>query len=165
LLVNKAEFEQTDLTKLFTGFLDEMHGQDNEKNPMVLIEPLPTLRVNHLLMRPLFRNLVRDAIVNSNDTKPVIKFWSEVGGLKEPSATKNSSNMKYHNIIVENKNVINNIKGPTNAEQAPVNGERKGSENGPTLVKKIMEKHDGFLLVRNKTDDETVYVLSFPVAP
>jgi len=77
LQFDQFEFEQSDLTGLFRNFVSDMEGLLKERKATILIEPLPTVKVSPILMRPLFQNLIRNTLANNkSDAKLVIKIRS-----------------------------------------------------------------------------------------
>jgi CheY-like chemotaxis protein len=160
LSIDHFEFEQCDLTGLFKNFLADMEDQVNEKMATVLIEPLPTLKVSRILMRPLFEYLIRNALYYSKkNVKPIVKIRSE------KVSSQNVNGNSYCNIIVEDNGVGFDQKYADNVFSSnglQSNGELKNS-NGLALCKKIAEKHDGFILVKSKIDEGSIFIVSLPV--
>ncbi len=162
LSIDRSEFEQTDLNPLIKNFLADMEHYLRKKMATVLIEPLPTLKVNRVLMRPLFQHLIRNALYYSKESvKPVVKIRSENGMLaKDPDSKNLGDNKKYHQIIVEDNGVGFGHKNVDNIFST--NGELKKINNGLAICKKIMEKHDGFIFARGKIDEGSTFIISFP---
>jgi CheY-like chemotaxis protein len=165
--INNAEFEQTDLTKLFKSFLDEMDDQENGKMPTVLIEPLPKLRVSHLLMRPLFQNLIRNAIhYGKQDIEQVIRIRPEIDGLSTITNSGNNHNGHYCSIIFEDNGIEldqeNNQEIFRMEAGSALNGE-SDSDSSLVFCKKVMEKHEGFIFAECKINAGSVFVISFPM--
>jgi len=164
--LNKDEFEQTDLTKLFKSFLDET--DDRENVIAVLIEPLPKLQVNPELMRPLFQNLIRNAIHYSKQGRdPVINVRHEMDGLSTMSNLKKSTNGEYCSIIFTDSGVEfdqKNDRDTFGVEAGPEGNGELYNNAGLVLCKKIMEKHNGFIFGKCKINTGSTFVISFPVS-
>ncbi|HLZ15924.1 MAG TPA: response regulator [Cyclobacteriaceae bacterium] len=164
-----VEFKQTDLTKLFKGFLDEMDDLVKEKMATVSIDPLPSLRVSPVLMRPLFQYLIRNALhYSKQDVNPIINVRSET---EEPSIVKanfkNNHDQKYCYIIFEDNG--DGFDGKNNDEIFGSDGESETSGEPKTvntlaLCRKIMEKHNGFIVAKTETNGGSAFIVSFPVA-
>ncbi|MBI1767570.1 MAG: response regulator [Bacteroidetes bacterium] len=169
LSIDHFEFEQCDLNGLFKNFLVDMEDQVKEKMATVLIEPLPTLKVSRILMRPLFQNLITNALrYSKKNVNPVIKIRSEIGVPAEGVDSKNSGANKYCRIIVEDNGVGFDPKNTENIFSATGlshnNGELMKTNNGLALCKKIMEKHDGFIFAKSKIDEGSTFTISFPMS-
>jgi len=162
-----TEFEQTDLTKLFKGFLDDMDDQVREKMATVSIEPLPILRVSRVLMRSLFQNLIRSALhYSKQEVNPVISVRPESDGTSGNIKLKNKLGQKYTSIIFEDNGVGFDEK--RNGEMLDGDGvsEKNGDADGYkrlAVCKKIMETHDGFISTKTEKNGGSAFIVSFPV--
>ena len=168
LPIARTEFEQIDLNKLFNELLDEMSDEIKEKMATVLIEPLPNFKVSPILMRPLFQNLVRSALhYRKNNINPVINIRPEIGELGMTVNSENSKGKKYSSIIFEDKSVA---RGHKNTDETFIRDglsekdEERSDYSGLDLCRKIMEKHDGFIFVKEEVSDLTIFIVSFPMA-
>jgi CheY-like chemotaxis protein len=167
--IDQSEFKPCDLNGLLKNLLAEMEDQVNEKMAVVSVEPLPTLKVYPVLMRPLFQNLIQNALYYSKtNTKPIIKIWSENDTSEVTMNSKVPGNNKYSHIIVQDNGVGFDQRNADNifnrVEQSQKNGEFKEVTNGLALCKKIMEKHGGLILAKSKIDEGSTFTVSFPVA-
>src|SRR5258706_3073086 len=168
LSIDHLEFEPCDLNKLFRGFLSDMEDHLQEKMATVLIEPLPTLKVDRILMRPLFQHLIRNALYYSKENvKPVVKIRSGNGMPPEMINSKNMGDNKYCHIFVEDNGVGFDQKNAdkifNSVDRSHNNGELKKNNNGLALCKRIMEKHDGFIFARGKIGEGSTFIVSFPM--
>jgi len=79
MAIEQSEFVKSDLN-VFTERVARRNGRSvSEKKATISIEPLPTLLVSPVLIRPLFRNLIGNALQYSKkDVNPIIKIRSEV---------------------------------------------------------------------------------------
>ena len=165
LSIDHFEFEQSDLNGLIKSLLADMEDQVKEKMATVLVEPLPTLKVSRVLMRPLFQQLIRSAL-DSGKEKPIVKIRSEIGVPFGVSVSKNSQDHNYFQIIVED-NGIGIDEGDRNAvnasDQFQNNLDLSKTDNGLALCIKIMEKHNGFIHSKSKADEGSIFIVSFPV--
>ncbi|GHN02613.1 hypothetical protein WSM22_41020 [Cytophagales bacterium WSM2-2] len=160
------EFESSDLNGLLKIFLADMEDQVNEKMATVLIEPLPTLNVSRVLMRPLFQNLIKNVLYSgvTDDAKPVIKIRSEIG-VGDLNSTSPSNN-KYCRIIFENKGAglthdsADQLFNRLEAGQS--NGELNSGNIELALCKKIMERHNGFISA-SKAEGGSAFIVAFPM--
>ena len=148
------ELEQCDLNGLLKSFLSDMDDLVTERIATISVDLLPTLKVSRILMRPLFETLIRNALSTTKaNVKPIIRIRSEVGIPALAGGTKNQNDSKYCRIIIENNRI--------GFDQKDADG--MFSSNGLALCKKIMDKHNGFILATNKIDEGSTFVVSFPM--
>src|SRR5687768_4316581 len=79
LAVEDGMFVQCDLNKLISEVIADMEDEISEKNAKISVEQLPSMYVNPGLIRPLFHNLISNALKYSKkNIEPVINIHSEV---------------------------------------------------------------------------------------
>src|SRR5690606_9581808 len=75
----KVEFSQNDLNKIVSEVVGEMDEAIRERQATVAVSPLPVLEVNSGLMKPLFQNLIANALKYSKkDVPPQIQIKADV---------------------------------------------------------------------------------------
>jgi signal transduction histidine kinase len=159
--VEKDLFLQSDLNKLVGDVLVDMEHTIMEKNAKISVDVLPSLYVNPVLMQPLFYNLISNALKYcKKGADPMIRIRAEVNN------DKNQEN-KYCRILVEDNGIGFDQKY---AEQVfdmfrrlHPKSEFEGTGIGLALCKKIVEKHNGFISVRSKVDEGSVFIVSLPM--
>jgi signal transduction histidine kinase len=159
--VEKDLFLQSDLNKLVGDVLADMEHTIMEKNAKISVDELPSLYVNPVLMQPLFYNLISNALKYcKKGADPTIRIRAEVNN------DKNQQN-KYCRILVEDNGIGFDQKY---AEQVfdmfrrlHPKSEFEGTGIGLALCKKIVEKHNGFISVRSKVDEGSVFIVSLPM--
>jgi len=167
LVSSQLSIERCDLNQLLKNFLADMDDQVTAKMATVSVDPLPTLEVSPILMRPLFQKLISNALHYSKENvNPVIKIRSEISASEMKSNTM--GNNKYCHIFFEDNGVgfdqTNADKIFCPFERSQKNGDLKRINSGLVLCKKIMEKHDGFISARSEIDQGSTFIISFPVA-
>jgi signal transduction histidine kinase len=166
MTIEKSEFVKSDLNVLLKGLLTEMEDQVNEKKATISIEPLPTLLVSPVLIRPLFRNLIGNALQYSKkNVNPIIKIRSEVDLSTETTPSRNPDGKKYSRILIEDNGIgfdhPDKIFNP--GEKIPHNGFSNGAGIGLALCKKIIEQHHGSISARSKVNEGSTFIVSLPV--
>jgi signal transduction histidine kinase len=159
--VEKDLFLQSDLNRLVGDVLVDMEHTIMEKNAKISVDVLPSLYVNPVLMQPLFYNLISNALKYcKKGADPMIRIRAEVNN------DKNQEN-KYCRILVEDNGIGFDQKY---AEQVfdmfrrlHPKSEFEGTGIGLALCKKIVEKHNGFISVRSKVDEGSVFIVSLPM--
>ncbi len=166
--IPQSEFVRSDLNALLKGLLEDMQDQVTTKRAKVSLEPIPSLVVSPGLMRPLFQNLIRNALqYGRTNIDPVVKIRSEMG-LPPEAHSRKSAGEKYCSIFVEDNGVGFDQK---NAEKIfnPVdklrrNGSSKGAGIGLPLCKNIVEQHHGFISARSKVNEGSTFIVSLPMS-
>jgi CheY-like chemotaxis protein len=170
LSVDQSTFVQSDMNVLVRGLLADMEDQIKDKMAMVSIEPLPSLRVSPQLMRPLFQNLIRNALRNSkNDVKPIINIHSEIGPDSYGDENHNSkarNNLTHCRIFVEDNGMGFDQKNADKifglGERQLTNGELRDNR-GLVLCRKIMEEHNGSISATGKINGGSTFIISLPM--
>jgi len=166
---DKDSFVNTDLNVILKEVLADMQTTVTDKNASIIIESLPPLIVNPGLMRPLFSNLVGNALKYSRkEVSPVIKIYSEIstGGIEDNGSTATQN--KYCRIYVEDNGIGFDQKY---AEQIfdmftrlHLTGEFEGTGIGLALCKRIADLHNGFISARSKLSQGSTFIISLPFA-
>ena len=165
--VDKPSFVEIDMNTLVGEILLEMNEDVREKDAKVVVEKLPSLIVNPSLMKPLFHNLIGNALKYSKkNVQPVIKITSDItqGNGK---ATKDSANNKYCRIFVEDNGIGFDQKYAEEIfgmfKRLHHNTEFEGTGIGLALCKKIVEQHKGYISARSKVNEGSTFIISLPM--
>jgi len=166
---DKDAFVNTDLNTLLKDVLADMHATVTEKKATIVLEALPPLIVNPGLMRPLFSNLVGNALKYAKkDVDPVIKIYSEISVTDGETGQPAPDQYKYCRIYVEDNGIGFDQKY---AEQIfdmftrlHISGEFEGTGIGLALCKRITDLHNGFISARSKVSNGATFIVSLPFA-
>lgn len=164
--VDESVFVKTDLNGLVKEVLEEMNETLKSKNAIVDVGPLPSLYVNPVLMRPLFFNLISNAIKYSKkDVPPVIRIQSDPNS----KGINSSENNGYCRIYIEDNGIGFEQKYSEQIFQMfkrlHLHSEFEGTGIGLALCKKIVEKHNGFITAQGKVSKGATFIISLPIAP
>jgi signal transduction histidine kinase len=157
--MEKKSFVESDLNDLLKDVLIEMDTTVKEKNAQIYVDALPSLRVNPVLMRPLFYNIISNSLKYSKqDTPPVIKVHAEDNGTPEK---------KYMRIYFEDNGIGFEQKYAeeifTMFNRLPHPYPVEGTGIGLALCKKIVEVHNGYISARSKLDEGSTFIVSLPL--
>lgn len=160
----KESFVNYNLNLIFQEVLDELDGSIQEKSAKIEKQDLPFIDVNPGLIRPLFFNLLSNALKYSRKgVPPVIQVRSEMIS----ATTSNKEPVQYCRIYVQDNGIGFDQQY---AEQIfdmfrrlHVHSEFEGTGIGLTLCKKIVEKHNGFISVQSKVNKGSNFIISLPV--
>ncbi len=164
--IEKPTFVDTDLNGILNDVLAEMDLTVKEKDAKIDAETLPSLSVNPVLMRPLFHNLISNAIKYAKkNVQPVVKIYSEF------SASHNGSDQdakgKYCRIYVEDNGIGFDQKYSEQIfgmfKRLHLHSEFEGTGIGLALCKKIVEEHHGFITARSRVNEGSTFIISLPV--
>ena len=165
--VDETEFELCELNGLLAEVLEEMHDTIQSKNATIQASDMPSLPVNPVLIRPLFHNLISNAIKYSKkDEPPVIKIRSEI---VRPGNGMNGteSNPGYCRIYVEDNGIGFEQKYAEQIFQMfkrlHLNSEFEGTGIGLALCKKIVEKHNGYISAQSKPGVGSTFIIALPL--
>jgi len=164
----KGFFQVSDMTSLVNDVVTEMEDEVSEKKAKVSVEELPNIPVNPTLIRPLFHNLIHNALKYSRENiNPVIRIYSEYdAGFSK--ANNQEVNNKYCRIFVEDNGI-----GFEQAYSEQIfdmfkrlhhHNEYEGTGIGLALCKKIVEEHNGYISARSIIGEGSTFIISLPVS-
>lgn len=165
--IEKPTFVESDLSEILKEVLAEMESIIIEKKANIEAEKLPQLCVNPVLMRPLFHNLISNAIKYcKKDTVPLVKIYSEMSVGQNGNGSNEQKN-KYCRIYVEDNGIGFDQKYSEQIfgmfKRLHLHSEFEGTGIGLALCKKIVEEHNGFITARSKINEGSVFIISLPV--
>lgn len=161
----KDNFVRSDLNQIMQEVLADLDGAVQEKQATINVETLPAIDVNPGLIRPLFFNLIGNALKYSRkDVLPVI----HVRNIQPTAVTRPSLPIQaYCRIAIEDNGIGFD---QAYAEQVfdmfrrlHVNKDYEGTGIGLALCKKIVEKHHGFISAESQPNVGSVFTVTLPV--
>lgn len=164
--IEPPKFTGCDLNEILDEVIAEMETVIQEKNAVVEYDLLPVLTVNPVLMRPLFHNLVSNALKYSKkDLAPVVKIYTE---FSEPRSDNNGDGTHaYCRIYIEDNGIGFEQKYSEHIfgmfKRLHLNSEFEGTGIGLALCKKIVEEHSGYITAKSKVGEGSVFIISLPV--
>jgi signal transduction histidine kinase len=164
---DKKAFENSDLNMIIKDVLTEMDGIVSERNASISVGTLPSIFVNPGLIRPLFHNLISNAIKYSKrNVNPVIKIRSEFS-LPNNSIGSKQTNRRFCRIIIEDNGIgfeqeyAEQIFGMF--KRLHGRSEYDGTGIGLAICKRIVEEHNGFIIAKSKVDEGSTFIVSLPL--
>lgn len=166
--VEDGMFMQSDLSKLISEVLGDMEDEIREKNAKISVKQLPSMYVNPGLIRPLFHNLISNALKYSKkNVDPIVNIHSEVS----PAPGGNGGSeaySKYCRIFIEDNGIGFDQKYSEQIfgmfKRLHLSTEFEGTGIGLALCKKIVEKHHGYISARSKINEGSTFIISLPLA-
>lgn len=164
---DQSRFVDTDLTILVEEVLSDMETMVHEKNAKINIKTLPSLEVNPGLMRPLFFNLIGNALKYSKKgVEPQIEIYGE------PDTEDDHLNgvirkKRFCRIFVKDNGIGFDQKYAEQIFDMFVrlhgNSEYQGTGIGLALCKQIVEKHQGFISALSTENQGSTFIISLPM--
>jgi signal transduction histidine kinase len=165
--VDKSAFIETNLNTLIDEVLVDLEEEVRTKNASIAIDKFPPLSVNPGLMKPLFQNLISNALKYSKkDTIPEIKITSEINTLVNGRQTKDQKE-RYCRILIQDNGIGFDQKYAEEIfgmfKRLHHNTEFQGTGIGLALCKKIVEQHKGYISARSKVNEGSTFIISLPM--
>lgn len=167
LSVEESLFVQSDLNKIVSEVLTDMEEEVNEKKAAISVNQLPSMYVNPGLIRPLFHNLISNALKYSKkNVAPVINIHAEISPALNGNGNS-EANSKYCRIFIEDNGIGFDQKYAEQIfgmfKRLHLNTEFEGTGIGLALCKKIVEKHNGYISARSKINEGSTFIVSLPL--
>lgn len=164
--IEKGTFVKTSLNSVVEDVLNELEGQVQEKNAKIIVDKLPSLHVNPGLIRPLFYNLISNALKYcKKNTSPVVNIHSEMPGV--PDANAKPLEHRFCRIYVQDNGIGFDQKYSEEIfgmfKRLHLNSEYEGTGIGLALCKKIVEEHNGYISAKSKVNEGSTFIISLPV--
>jgi len=162
---DKSAFVMTDLNVVMKEIISEMEDDIHEAGATITVDNLPTMAVGPRLMRPLFQNLLSNALkYRRKDVTTAIHIRSENGqGATEPVNRYCRISFEDNGIGFEQK-YAEEIFGMFRRLHHN-GGDYAGTGVGLALCKKIAELHSGFISARGRPGEGATFILSLPLQP
>jgi signal transduction histidine kinase len=164
IAADKDSFVETDLNMLLAEVISEMDQTIKEKGAKILLEKLPSLKVNPGLIRSLFGNLISNALKYSKpNVKPIVRISSEIS-MENHNGKK--AKEKYCRIYVTDNGIGFEQKDSEQIfsifKRLHVSTEFEGTGIGLAICKKIVEQHHGFISARSKVNEGSTFIVTLP---
>jgi signal transduction histidine kinase len=165
--IEKGTFVKTSLNSVIDEVLNELEGQMLEKNAKIIVDKLPMLHVNPGLIRPLFYNLISNALKYcKKNISPVVNIHSEMPNAV-PEANTKPGEYRFCRIYVQDNGIGFDQKYSEEIfgmfKRLHLNSEYEGTGIGLALCKKIVEEHNGYISAKSKLNEGSTFVISLPV--
>lgn len=165
--MEKSNFVLTDLNALVEEVIADMEASIQEKKARVNIEGLPTMYINPTLIRPLFYNLIHNALKYSRSAEdPVIRIYTEED-ISSNGHGATPGNNKYCRILVEDNGIGFDQKYAEQIfemfKRLHHQDEYEGTGIGLAFCKKIVEQHDGYISAKGIPGKGSTFIISLPV--
>jgi len=164
--VDSPSFVDSDMNALIGEVLVDLDEEIKAKKGKVVVDKIPTLSVNPSLIKPLFHNLIGNALKYSKkDTTPMVKITSEISSQLNGKTVGVSP--KYCRIYIQDNGIGFDQKYAEEIfgmfKRLHHNSEFQGTGIGLALCKKIVEQHNGYISARSKVNEGSTFIISLPL--
>jgi len=163
----KVVFEPCNLNDIIEESVDNLQLSITEKQVLVEFENLPTINGSQIQLSQLFTNLIENAIKYSRqETTPHIKIKSYIVEGKEIDHASTNIKKKYHKIIVADNGIGFKEEYEKKIfelfQRLHSKNEYSGTGIGLSIVKKIVTKHNGFIVAKGKPGVGSTFSIYIP---
>ena len=167
--LEKTNFQKSDLNRLVEEVVEEMEAVIEAKKAVITIKNLPELYINPNLIRPLFYNLIHNALKFSKpNVIPEINIYSDITSASPEEEGRDGSG-KYYRIYVEDNGIGFEQKYADQVfemfKRLHHQDEFEGTGIGLAFCKKIVEQHEGYIAVRSTMGKGSTFIISLPMQP
>jgi light-regulated signal transduction histidine kinase (bacteriophytochrome) len=154
-------FKPVDLNVLLKEIVTELEVQIEKNNAQINIDKLPVINAVPSLMRQLFYNLISNAIkFRKEGVDPIIRIESRIriGG--------NGADKNYYNIVVSDNGIGFDPKYKEEIflvfKRLHSYHEFEGSGVGLSICKRIVEKHNGYIMAESTPGEGSTFIIELP---
>jgi signal transduction histidine kinase len=167
--VKPRAFEDVDMNDLFKLVLSDLDLEIEHKNATIHVDELFTIKGHQRQLQQVFQNLIGNALKYSKpDIPPIISINCDkiAGEELAKKAGRTDLIQEYYVISIEDNgigfdqkdaerifNVFTRLHG---------NAEYKGTGIGLSIVKKIIDNHNGFILAESEAGKGATFKVFFP---
>jgi signal transduction histidine kinase len=167
IAVDKAGFVESNVNMLIEEILIDLDEEIKSKQAKISIDKLPLLHVNPGLIKPLFQNLISNALKYcKKEVCPEIKITHELNTFVNGRQTKDLKD-RYCKIMIQDNGIGFDQKYAEEIfgmfKRLHHNTEFQGTGIGLALCKKIVEQHKGYISARSKVNEGSTFIISLPV--
>lgn len=159
-------FVNSDFNILINDVLIELDDVIKQKNAKIVLDNLPSMYVNPGLIRPLFYNLLSNALKYcKKNVDPIIQIRAEISqGLSKEGNKKEN---KYCRILIEDNGIGFDQKYSEQIfgmfKRLHSKSEFEGTGIGLALCKKIVEEHNGYISAKSTINEGSTFIISLPL--
>lgn len=161
----KILFESTDLNKVLESVKENMKEMLEQKKAQVISSELPKALIIPFQFEQLLTNLISNALkFSKTSTAPVITIKAETIHRKEGNAS--DQNLYFHHLSVSDNGIGFDSQYSERIFQVfqRLHGkeEYEGTGIGLSIVKKIVDNHNGMVSVESETGKGTIFHIYIP---
>jgi signal transduction histidine kinase len=160
-----THFTETDLNEILQDTLNDLDLSIKEKNAELNIRDLPAIEAIPGQMRQMFQNIISNALkFSKKEVTPVITIWCESSKEEDVHQVENRESVT---IFIRDNGIGFNEKYRdkifTLFQRLHAKDQFEGTGIGLAIVKKIIEKHNGYLSVKSREGEGTTFAIVLPM--
>ncbi len=160
-------FINTSLTAIVQDAVNDLEISIKETGATLSIKKLPAIEIIPDQMRQVFQNIISNAMkFSKRDIKPEIRIWSDFTTQKSPE-TKAVEKGSYCRVYISDNGIGFNEqyldKIFTMFQRLHGRAEYEGTGIGLSIVKKIIEKHNGLVTAKSEEGSGATFIITLPV--
>ncbi|MBV9962467.1 MAG: response regulator [Parafilimonas sp.] len=161
------KFVVTPLNSIVQDVINDLELAIREKNARLIVKQLPSIEVIPDQMRQVFQNIISNALkFSKQDEQPQIEIWSEPATPESDDGLVAEDN-HYCRIFISDNGIGFNEqyldKIFTMFQRLHGKAEYEGTGIGLSIVKKIVEKHQGSVTAKSIEGEGATFVITLPV--
>lgn len=165
-----AKLEQIDLNAKVQLVLEDLELEIQEKGAMIHVAPLPVVAGNHRQLQQLFQNLISNALKYSQPGIPPeinISATMVQGSAYRQQVPEHEADRQFHKIEVKDNGI-----GFDQADADRIfnvftrlhsNTEYRGTGVGLSIVRKVVENHQGYIWAESNLAKGSSFIFLLPV--
>ena len=160
-------FDKINLQNVARAVISDLSVLILESESTIILSSLPSINADESQMRQLLQNLIGNAVKFSKpDISPEIKIYSEDISEDDEFSPLDNSIKEWVKIIVEDNGIGIDMEYSERIfkvfERLHGRSEYKGTGIGLSIVKKIVERHNGEIFVNSKLNEGTKFEIYLP---
>lgn len=163
---NGEALQRVDLNKVIDDISVDFELAIQEKQAVLLVENLPIIDANLLQMNQLFSNLISNSLKFSVVAPEIRITSSRESGREIPLAPLELADSSYHHICVKDNGIGFEPEFSEKIfalfQRLHRRSEYAGTGIGLSIVKKIVEQHEGFLSAESHPGEGAIFNIWFP---
>ncbi|SHM21084.1 sensor histidine kinase [Flavobacterium xinjiangense] len=160
-------FVETDLNKMITETLIDLSINVEEKNAVIQIGKLPTIKAIPFQIKQLFINLVSNSLNYSQETQiPKISITSEIITEEEASEYKIINKEDYYKIVVADNGIGFKQEYAEKIfllfKRLETDPKYSGTGLGLAICSRIVDNHNGFIWAKSQPNEGAKFSIFLP---
>lgn len=160
-------FVETDLNKIITETLIDLSINVEEKNAVIQIGKLPTIKAIPFQIKQLFINLVSNSLNYSQETQiPKISITSEIITEEEASEYKIINKEDYYKIVVADNGIGFKQEYAEKIfllfKRLETDPKYSGTGLGLAICSRIVDNHNGFIWAKSQPNEGAKFSIFLP---
>ncbi len=161
------EFIKTPLNLVIQDTITDLEISIKEAGGKIVVDQLPSVKIIPEQMRQVFQNIISNAVKFSKPgIPPFIKIWSDYTNEKSTESEPSSKGTYCRIYICDNGIGFNEQyldKIFAMFQRLHARAEYEGTGIGLSIVKKIIEKHDGLVTAKSEEGNGATFIIVLPI--